>query len=92
MIARHFGTTTKAIKSLNNLTKSNLSIGQVLKIPGASTSTISMNTKSYRVRKGDSAYVIAEKHQMNLSEFLRLNHLTPRSTIYPGQALLVKAQ
>ncbi len=92
MIARQFGTTTKAIKSLNNLTKSNLSIGQVLKIPGASASTRAMNTKSYKVRKGDSAYVIAEKHQMNLSEFLTLNHLTPRSTIYPGQALLVKAR
>jgi len=92
MIARRFGTTTNEIQSLNNLTNSGLSIGQVLKIPGGSASTISMNTKSYKVRKGDSAYVIAEKHQMNLSEFLTLNCLTPRSTIYPGQTLLVKAQ
>ncbi len=92
MIARHFGTTTKAIRSVNNLRNSRLRIGQVLKIPKESASLVSMKTTSYKVRKGDSAYLIAEKHQMNLSEFLRLNYLTPRSTIYPGQALLVKAR
>ncbi|HDR16641.1 MAG TPA: LysM domain-containing protein, partial [Desulfobacteraceae bacterium] len=34
---------------------------------------------------------IAQKYRMDLSDFLRLNRLTPRSTIYPGQELLVKA-
>ena len=92
MIARRFGTTTKSIKSVNNLSHSRLRIGQVLNIPKASTSLSSMKTQSYKVRKGDSAYVIAQKHQMSLSEFLTLNYLTPRSTIYPGQTLLVKAQ
>ncbi len=92
MIARQYGTTTKAIRSVNRLRNSRLRIGQVLKIPKQSASLVSMKTASYKVRKGDSAYLIAEKHQMNLSEFLRLNYLTPRSTIYPGQALLVKAR
>jgi hypothetical protein len=27
---------------------------------------------------------------MKLSQFLRINNLSPRSTIFPGQALLVK--
>jgi LysM repeat protein len=36
--------------------------------------------------------VIAQKNQMSLSEFLRLNSLTPRSTIFPGQTVLIKAQ
>ncbi len=92
MIARRFGTTTKAIQSVNNLAHSRLRIGQVLNIPKASSSLTSMKTQSYKVRKGDSAYVIAQKHQMSLSEFLTLNYLTPRSTIYPGQTLLVKAR
>ena len=91
-IARRFGTTTKAIQSLNKLKHTRLRIGQALKIPKASASFASMTTKSYRVLKGDSAYMIAQRHQMNLSEFLRLNYLTPRSTIYPGQTLLVKAE
>ncbi|MBW1800382.1 MAG: LysM peptidoglycan-binding domain-containing protein, partial [Deltaproteobacteria bacterium] len=48
-------------------------------------------TKKYRVRKGDSPYIIAKRYRMNLSDFLKLNRLTPRSTIFPGQILLVKA-
>jgi membrane-bound lytic murein transglycosylase D len=91
-IARRFGTTTKAIQSVNQLNHTHLQIGQVLKIPGALMAFSSMNAKSYKVLKGDSSYTIAQKHHMNLSEFLKLNQLTYRSTIYPGQILLVKAQ
>ena len=51
-----------------------------------------IKTKPYTVLKGDSPYKIAQKYQMNLSEFLRINNLAPRSTIFPGQILLVKAE
>jgi membrane-bound lytic murein transglycosylase D len=91
-IARLFGTTTKAIQSLNNLNKTHLRVGQVLKIPKASSSFASIKTKPYTVLKGDSSYIIAQKHKMSLSQLLSINYLTPRSTIYPGQTLLVKAQ
>jgi len=91
-IANRFGTTTKAIQSLNRLNNTQLRIGQVLIIPKALTILNGMKTKPYTVIKGDSPYLIAQKHQMNLSQFLRLNHLTPRSTIFPGQVLLVKAE
>ena len=91
-IANRFGTTTKAIQSLNQLNNTNLRIGQVLVISKDLTPTEKIDTKRYKVLKGDSPYIIAQKHQMNLSEFLRLNSLTPRSTIFPGQILLVKAE
>jgi membrane-bound lytic murein transglycosylase D len=91
-IANRFGTTTKAIQSVNQLSNTHLWIGQVLMIPTGLTALKSMKTKTYTVLEGDSPYIIAQKHQMNLSEFLRLNHLTPRSTIFPGQVLLVKAE
>jgi membrane-bound lytic murein transglycosylase D len=91
-IAERHGTTTRAIQSLNNLNGTRLSIGQVLKIPQVSASTEKIQTRSYTVLKGDSPYLIARKHQMELSELLRLNKLTPRSTIFPGQILLVKAR
>lgn len=38
-IARKFNTTVEQIKELNNLTSSNLAIGQIIKIPGESTVT-----------------------------------------------------
>ena len=91
-IANRFGTTTKAIQSVNQLKTTHLRIGQVLMIPKGLTALKKMTTKPYIVLKGDSPYIIARKYQMSLSDFLRLNHLTPRSTIFPGQVLLVKAE
>ena len=92
MIAGRFGTTTKTIQSINQLNNTHLRIGQVLRIPKGVSVTKDIKTKTYRVLKGDTAFVIAQKHQMDLSEFLSLNHLTPRSTIFPGQVMLVKAE
>jgi membrane-bound lytic murein transglycosylase D len=91
-IANRFETTTKAIQSLNQLNNTHLTIGQVLVISKDLTVFEKIETKKYKVLKGDSPYIIAQKYQMTLSEFLRLNRLTPRSTIFPGQILLVKAE
>jgi membrane-bound lytic murein transglycosylase D len=91
-IANRFGTTTKAIKSLNHLDNSLLRIGQVLKIPPTIKAHQYDKTLQYRVKKGDSPYLIAKRYRMNLAEFLKLNHLTPRSKIFPGQLVLVKAR
>jgi membrane-bound lytic murein transglycosylase D len=94
LIAQRFGTTVNAIQTANGLRgTTSLSIGQTLKLPSGSASGVSKKTTvtPYMVRKGDSPYLIAQKYRMDLSDFLRLNKLTPRSTIYPGQKLLVKA-
>ena len=91
-IANRFSTTTKAIQTANQISGTALSVGQVLKIPGCAISIGKDKTIAYRVLKGDSPYIIAQKHQMELSTLLRLNQLTPRSTIFPGQILLVKAK
>jgi membrane-bound lytic murein transglycosylase D len=91
-IANRFGTTTKAIQSVNKLNNTYLSIGQVLMIPQDLSVFMEIKTQRYIVLKGDTPYMIAQRHRMNLSEFLRINRLAPRSTIYPGQVLLVKAE
>jgi membrane-bound lytic murein transglycosylase D len=91
-IANRFGTTTKAIQSVNKLNDTYLRIGQVLMIPQGLSVFTQIETQRYVVLKGDTPYMIAQKHRMDLSEFLRINNLAPRSTIYPGQLLLVKAE
>ena len=91
-IANRFGTTTKAIQSVNKLNDTYLRIGQVLMIPQDSSVFMEIKTQRYIVLKGDTPYMIAQRHRMKLSEFLRINNLSPRSTIYPGQGLLVKAE
>jgi membrane-bound lytic murein transglycosylase D len=90
-IARRYNTTVNALTSLNNLKSTTLQIGQVLRISASFASSGPANTREYIVKKGDSPYLIAKTHHMDLYEFLRLNNLTAQSTIFPGQILLVVA-
>ena len=91
IIAKRYGTTTKKIQEQNNLTTTNLSIGQVLKIPGRhDEKTVGDDLTAYTVKRGDSPFQIAQRHKMPLERFLRINNLTPRSKIYPGQQLYVE--
>ncbi|MCK5683354.1 LysM peptidoglycan-binding domain-containing protein, partial [bacterium] len=92
-IARKFNTTTKTIKIVNKLRNNNLSIGQRLYITSKYNLKIAKTKakkSTYKVRSGDSPFWIAKKHNMNLNRFLALNHLSKRSTIFPGQKLLVE--
>ncbi len=92
LIARRAKTTTKTIKSVNNLTSTRLSIGQVLRIPRAQTQSRNIKTADYQVRRGDSPYLIAERYKMSLADFMRINNLTSTGTIFPGQTLQVMVQ
>jgi len=92
LIARRFGTTTKMIRALNQLNTSVLRVGQVLKIsPGRMVMKLD-STQTHLVREGDSPYLIAKKYEMDLSEFLEINNLTPRSTIFPGEIVNIKGK
>ena len=88
-IAQRYNTTVKIIRTLNRLPSSRLSIGQLLYLPTGKSITEPGKTKKYKVRKGDSPYLIAKRHRMNLHEFLKLNDLTPKSMIFPGQLVQV---
>ena len=90
-IARRYDTTTRRIQQLNGLTTTRLHIGQVLIIrSGRGQQTARADgTRRYRVRSGDSPFRIATIHNMSVERLLRINHLSPRSKIYPGQTLRV---
>jgi membrane-bound lytic murein transglycosylase D len=91
-IARRYGTTVKKIQAANNLRSTNLSIGQVLRLPGRAKQSLTASTKgmkTYRVRRGDSPFSIARSHKMSLHRFLSVNKLSKNSRIYPGQKVYV---
>ncbi|MBU4259205.1 MAG: LysM peptidoglycan-binding domain-containing protein [Proteobacteria bacterium] len=93
IIAGRFNATTKNLQELNNLSNTNLHIGQVLKIPGQKDErlpTTKESLRTYLVKFGDSPFMIAKLHNMPLERFLRTNNLTPRSKIYPGQKVYVE--
>ncbi len=94
-IARKYNTDTKAILKLNKLGNRKLSIGQKLKIPKTSHKSAQKNLaksslKVYLVKSGDAPGEIAKKHNMPLDKFLRVNKLTQKSKIFPGQKLYVE--
>jgi membrane-bound lytic murein transglycosylase D len=92
-LARRYNTNIKEIKRLNNLKSTRLHIGQRLVIrKGTEAVASGADTKKYKVKRGDSPYKIARAHNMKLQRLLRINHLTPRSKIYPGQVLSVEVR
>ncbi len=91
IIANRYGTTTKKIQELNSMSTTRLHIGQILRIPKLQDEKpVRADSKTYMVQRGDSPFLIAQQHKMPLERFLRINRLTPRSTIYPGQKLYVE--
>ena len=85
-IAQRYNTTVDTLKSLNGLTSNNLSIGQVLKLPGATNVPVDSNT--YTVKSGDSLWLIAGRYGTTVSELKRLNNLTS-DNLSVGQVLKV---
>ena len=90
IIANKFSTTTKQIMAQNSLSSTRLSIGQMLKITSSKHSGSTKGTGTYRVKSGDSPFLIAKRHNMSLNRLLSLNQLSKRSKIYPGQTLIVE--
>ena len=87
-IANQYGITVNELKTLNNLTSDNLTVGQVLKIPNQNNSNTSSNT--YTVKAGDSLWNIANKYGITVNELKTLNGLTS-DNLSIGQVLKVPA-
>lgn len=83
-IANKFNTTVDELKTLNNLTSNNLSIGQIINIP----STESSNYTTYIVVKGDNLYSIARKFNTTQDELMKINNLSS-NLLSIGQTLRI---
>jgi LysM repeat protein len=87
-IARANNSSIEAIRSLNQLKNTNLSIGQKLSIPvnykkgGTQAAESSPSVKAvqaegeyYTIKSGDTPWKIAKQQQVSMDAILRLNHL-----------------
>ncbi len=101
-IAKKFNISVDEIKSLNNLTSNNLSIGQQLMIKTTKGDTV-INPEEecigtgyvepqyviYTVKKGDSLYTIARRYNTSVDNIKLLNSLTSNN-LSIGQQLKIK--
>ena len=84
-IAKKYNTTVSELKTLNNLTTNNLSIGQILKLP---TEKNQDQSNIYIVKPGDTLYRIATTNNTTVDILKELNNLT-NDILTIGQELLI---
>ena len=80
-IAQNYDTTVSELMELNNLTSTNLSIGQLLEIP-----TMNIDNGIYIVKKGDSLYKIARENNTTIDNLISINNLS-NTLLSVGQKL-----
>ena len=96
VIARRHRTSVSKLKRLNGLTnRSVLYPGMRIKLPGGKSSSrrtaksYSKNAKTYKVRRGDSLWIIAKKFGVSVRSLKRMNNLHS-SKLRVGQVLLLQ--
>jgi len=94
-IAKRYQLTVAALKKANQLTSDQLKIGQQLWLPGVAGSATAtpevavQKTESYEVKAGDNLWDLSRKFKVTTSELARLNKLTEKSALKPGQKILL---
>ena len=89
-IAQRFNTDVQQLRSLNNLNGSVLQPGDQLKVPltnSLETQKNSTRRVSYKVRRGDSLYLIAKKFDIAIRDISRWNQISRNEYLQPGQRL-----
>ncbi len=91
-IASKYNTTVNELINLNNLKSTNLSIGQILRIPETYTKEEDMvipEYTSYTVKKGDNLYSIARANNVDVDTIIRDNNLS-NTNLNIGQVLKIR--
>lgn len=86
-ISNQYGVSAIDLYNYNNLTSTNIRVGQTLKIP-STTGTNPSGLFTYTVKKGDTLYNIAKRYDTTVDEIIKLSHLTS-TNLYIGQQLTI---
>ena len=97
-LAQKYGLSTADLLAFNGTKKSKLNIGDRIKIPlvkgtkksGEKSSVSGSIFKIHKVQKGENAYRISEKLNIDYRDLIRWNDLGRTAKIYPGMRLKYK--
>lgn len=95
-IAQRYDVSVDQLKGWNNRRSNTIHPGDKLVVYASPTFTAAgadtpgvTSVQRYTVRRGDSPYLIARRHGVDLDALLTANGLSRRSSIYPGDELLI---
>ncbi|QSX31576.1 LysM peptidoglycan-binding domain-containing protein [Shewanella cyperi] len=102
-IADRFHTTAAVIKSLNQLESNQIRAGKHLMVPASARAEtqplpqLASKPKGkvrleYKVRNGDSLWLIAKQHKTSVKQLIKWNRLDAKGTVRPGQTLVLWQQ
>lgn len=88
-IAQHYGTSIKNLRRQNSIKGDIVKIGAVLEIQtkAKASSVIGLRKFSYKVRRGDSLYLIAKRFSLSIVDITKWNNLNSEKYLQPGQKL-----
>lgn len=86
-IAQRYGTNYQTLAALNGIANPNvISVGQVLRLPGAAAPA----AETYTVKSGDTLGGIASKFGTSWQRLQQLNGIADANRIYPNQVLRIR--
>lgn len=99
-LSRVYGVSVKRIKRANNLRSNRILVGEVLIIPGYSSSVqqqkafdeifdFSKEMTKYKVKKGDTLGKIAKAHGTSIRRIAQINNIKNPNRLKIGQKLLI---
>ena len=88
-LALKYRTSIKSIRHQNGLKSNIIKIGQTLEIlvPGRASMSAKIRKLSYKVRKGDSLYLIGKRFSVSVSDIKKWNRIDDKKYLQPGQRL-----
>lgn len=87
-IANEYGLSVDELKSMNDLSNNNLSVGQKLLVSGTGEVVVGNDYDTYVVKSGDNLYAIARKYGISVDKLKNINNLSS-NLLSVGQKLLV---
>lgn len=98
-IARQFNTDVSALRAANDVDSHIINIGATLLVPTAANASdatplarrAGTGKRRYKVREGDSLWLIGERFGVSPTTLMRLNHIGPNQALPVGKELIVPA-